>query len=183
MIDVPGWLYPEEGPLLAEWGSRSTGILVEIGSFAGKSTLWIASKAQHQVVSIDPHTGNEEMQKGRECFMPEAWDEEDQVVDSLPLLRRNLRHGGATNVTIICATSDTVAEWWNAPIGFLFIDGNHGPQVQTDYRNWAKHLTEDGILAFHDTAIPAIAEACRMATADGWNERLVVQDCLRIFTR
>jgi predicted O-methyltransferase YrrM len=164
-------------------GHNDLGLAVEIGSFAGKSTVCIADAVDH-LVSIDPHHGNPEMQKGRECFVAEAWDEADGVVDSLPLLRRTLRRAGLEHkVTCIAALSTEVAAWWSAPIGFLFIDGDHGPGVADDYRDWSPHLTDDAVLALHDTAIPAVAEVCAQALRDGWQLVDNIGNCLRVFTR
>ena len=84
---------------------------------------------------------------------------------------------------MICAPSTQVVGWWTTPIGFLFIDGDHGPQAEHDYLAWSGFLMDGAVLAFHDTAIPPITRACRRATEDGWQERQVVEDCLRVLTR
>ena len=177
---TPGWLLDGEAEMLHHY---ARGLAVEIGSFAGKSTVAIAAAADH-VVSIDPHHGNPEMQQGRECFIPEAYDEADGVVDSLPLLRRTLRRAGvADKVTCIAALSGEVAKWWAAPIDFLFIDGDHGDGVKDDYRNWSPFLADGAVLAFHDTDVPAVAGAVSMAVADGWTLADQVGGCLRVYVR
>lgn len=180
---TPGWLLDGEAEALHRWAAESTGLAVEIGSFAGKSTVCIASAVDH-LISIDPHHGNPEMQPGNDCFVPEAFDEADQVIDSLPLLRRTLRRAGVDRrVTCIAAYSSDVAKWWSAPIGFLFVDGDHGPAVKMDYLQWSQHLTEDGILALHDTDVPHVASVVAQATADGWEQVENIGNCLRVFRR
>lgn len=182
--NAPGYMYDDELPRLQHWASTSPGPLVEIGSFAGKSLLWIASEAQHPVISIDPHRGNPEMYPGGDCFIAEAWDETAGMVDSLPLLRRTLEDSGmAHKVTLIAAPSSQVAGWWSTPIGFLFIDGDHGEAAQHDYRAWSPHLMGDGVLCFHDTGIPTVGEAVRLAEVDGWKVAETVHDCLKVMTR
>lgn len=163
--NTPGWLHPGEGEMLAKYAQDR--FCVEIGSYCGKSTLWIASTALH-VVSIDPHRGNPEMAPGRECHHPDVWDDEIGAVDSTPALRRTLRRSGLEpKVSVVAAPSGTVAGWWNQHIGFLFIDGSHdAPDPVLDFNDWHSHV--NGFIAFHDTPIPAVADACRAALAAGW---------------
>jgi predicted O-methyltransferase YrrM len=177
-----GYLHPGEGEALAEWAARSPGPIVEIGSYCGKSTLWLAQGSQ-PVISVDHHRGNPEMQKGRECFHEAVWDEETQAVDSAPEIRRTLHRAGLEHrVTVIAAPSEQVAAWWTTPIGMLFIDGDHF-DTPHDYAMWSPWLLPDSILAFHDTAIHEIHATIGTAIADGWVERQVVHDCLKVLTR
>jgi hypothetical protein len=182
--NAAGYLYDDEGPELARWAATSPGVLVEIGSFAGKSTVWIASEAQHPVVSIDPHRGNPEMHPGGDCFIAEAWDEKNERVDSFPLLRTTLEDSELDEkVTVIVAPSGRVASWWSTPVGFLFIDGDHGVGVVEDYLAWSPFLMGDGVLCFHDTAINFVQVAVGLAEEDGWVTRVTVNDCLKVMTR
>lgn len=177
---APGWLLDGEAEMLHHYAH---GFAVEIGSFAGKSTVCIADAADH-LVSIDPHHGNPEMQPGADCFVPEAWNEQDGVVDSLPLLRHTLRLAGVEHkVTCIAAFSTEVAKWWDAPIDFLFIDGDHGPGVLDDYADWSPFLADGAALAFHDTAIGHVATACQNAVRDGWKLADEVGGCLKVYVR
>jgi len=177
---APGWLLDGEAEMLHHYAH---GFAVEIGSFAGKSTVCIADAADH-LVSIDPHHGNPEMQPGNDCFVPEAWDDADGVLDSLPLLRRTLRKAGVEHkVTCVAAFSTEVAKWWDAPIDFLFIDGDHGPAVAHDYADWSPFLTDGAVLAFHDTAVTHVAKTVQAAEADGWQVAAQVGGCLKVLTR
>ena len=60
--DIGGWLTPKEGRLLYDLARRCTGrgVIVEIGSWKGKSTIWLASGSRRgagvMVHPIDPHT-------------------------------------------------------------------------------------------------------------------------------
>ena len=67
--DVDGWLIEGEGKLFYHTARRCTGegAIVEIGSWKGKSTIWLGkgSKAGNGVrtYAIDPHTGSPEHQE------------------------------------------------------------------------------------------------------------------------
>jgi predicted O-methyltransferase YrrM len=62
--DVPGWLTDAEGELLFNLAKSCSGkgVIVEIGSWKGKSTIWMArgSQAGHgvKIYAIDPHEGD-----------------------------------------------------------------------------------------------------------------------------
>ncbi|MFC4765797.1 class I SAM-dependent methyltransferase [Effusibacillus consociatus] len=54
-------------------------------------------------------------------------------------------------VTSIVGYSYEVVKNWNAPIGLLFIDGDHYyDSVRKDYELWAPFIAEGGWIAFHD---------------------------------
>src|SRR2546425_13048693 len=63
---IDGWLADHEGRLLYELARRCTGrgVIVEIGSWKGRSTIWLASGSKAgaavPVHAIDPHTGSPE---------------------------------------------------------------------------------------------------------------------------
>ena len=44
-----------------------------------------------------------------------------------------------------------MAAHWTTPLGFLFIDGGHGPEpAHRDYESWVPHVVVGGTLAIHD---------------------------------
>lgn len=184
--ETKGFLHPGEGDALHKWALQSQGPLVEIGSYCGKSTLWIASAAVQigqPVISIDWHRGNPEMRPGNDCHDPEVWDADIGATDTIPHLRRTMWLAGLERtVSMICATSNQTAEWWHTPIGFLFIDADHGTQAIDDYLNWKRHLTD--LLLFHDAdgPIASIMEACDLAETDGWELAEQVMS-LRVYRR
>jgi len=67
---VDGWLLDIEGELLYDLAKncKGNGVIVEIGSWTGKSTIWLGkgSKAGNKVkvYAIDPHTGSSEQKNG-----------------------------------------------------------------------------------------------------------------------
>ena len=179
-----GWLLPGEGAMLAHYAAAAPGPIVEIGSYCGKSTIWIGDAAQHQVISIDPHYGNPEMAPGQDCHHPEVWDDTLGSINTVNALRSTLRSAGLEqNVAVVCAKSLAVAEWWTTPLGMVFIDGDHGPAAIDDFHAWQGHIMDDGYLAFHDTVVPGVAVAVEQAKDAGWIELDSVDSCLRVFSR
>jgi predicted O-methyltransferase YrrM len=63
--DVEGWLSDRQGRALFDAAAKATGggAIVEIGSWKGRSTTWLASGARlagQRVYAIDPHRGSRE---------------------------------------------------------------------------------------------------------------------------
>ncbi|GIV15309.1 MAG: hypothetical protein KatS3mg022_0744 [Armatimonadota bacterium] len=144
---VEGWLTVEEGELLYRLAQACAGkgVIVEIGSFKGKSTIWLAkgslAGAGAKVVAIDPHTGSVEHRRG------------DQPVWTYTEFLANLRRAGVEEVvTPIVATSAEAAERFDQPVELLFIDGDHRYEmVRQDFDLWFPKLLEGGYLLMHDT--------------------------------
>ena len=85
--DVKGFLPENEAAQLADWAREgaSLGPLLEIGSYCGLSTLWLAEVARESntvVFAVDHHRGSEEHQVG-EFFHDEALTDEAGRFDSL----------------------------------------------------------------------------------------------------
>ena len=74
---IDGWLGKREGAYLYALAKRSVtpGVIGEIGSWKGKSTVWLAKDLEYvkvpEIFAIDPHVG------GRTCstFLPkpDSW--------------------------------------------------------------------------------------------------------------
>jgi predicted O-methyltransferase YrrM len=66
---IEGWLSDSEGEFLykSARGVSGRGVIVGIGSFKGKSTIWLAKGSKDgdraKVYAIDPHTGSSEHRK------------------------------------------------------------------------------------------------------------------------
>tara|TARA_R110002072_G_scaffold34089_6_gene102418 strand:+ start:724 stop:1329 length:606 start_codon:yes stop_codon:yes gene_type:complete len=155
--DVKGFLEEDEGEALAR-AARSVGHLgpiVEIGSYCGKSSLYLGPAARDagtHLFSIDHHRGSEEHQKGEGYHDPELYDAEAGVFDTLPAFRRTLRLAGLEDCVIaVVGKSADVARWWTTPAAMVFIDGGHSmPAAQADYDGWAPRVAPGGLLAIHD---------------------------------
>ena len=152
-----GFMPPEEGRALYETALAYAGAgpIGEIGSYCGKSTIYLAAAAAEtgqKVITVDHHRGSEEIQPGWEHHDPEVVDARTGRMDTLPFLRAALSGAGLEeHVIAIVGTSAEVARIWRTPLGMLFIDGGHGEaSVIADYEGWAPWVAAGGALAFHD---------------------------------
>ncbi len=152
-----GFMPAAEGRALydaaAEYCRR--GPVLEIGSYCGKSTIYLAaaaSAAGQLVVTVDHHRGSEEHQPGWEYHDPGLVDAATGRLDTLPRLRATLAAAGVEDhVVVVVGRSADVAGLWRAPLGMVFIDGGHTEQAAvTDYEGWAPWVAPGGVLAIHD---------------------------------
>lgn len=127
---------------------KRAGRIVEIGSFKGKSTCWMAKALQiagsnEKIVAIDPHINTH-----NPGVVPTH--KEDSSYDAF---LNNLKNCGVTQYAEpIKQTSKDAAKNWNQPIKLLFIDGSHlYNDVMLDLRFWEPHLNIGGIIVMHDT--------------------------------
>ncbi|MEE2566978.1 class I SAM-dependent methyltransferase [Hyphobacterium sp. Y6023] len=155
--DVKGFLAPDEGEALATHARESgaLGPIVEIGSYCGKSALYLgpaAREAGTHLFSVDHHSGSEEHQPGEGYHDPDLFDAGAGRVDTLPSFRRTLRLAGLDDCVIpVVGRSADVARHWSTPCGLVFIDGGHSMEAaQADYDGWSPHVAPGGILAIHD---------------------------------
>ncbi|MCI0690081.1 MAG: class I SAM-dependent methyltransferase, partial [Sporichthyaceae bacterium] len=154
---APGFMPPEEGLALYAAGVRAAplGPLLEIGTYCGKSTIYLAAAAREHdtiVVTIDHHHGSEEHQPGWEYHDPGLVNPATGRVDTLPALRLTLHTAGVEDVVVaVVGRSATVARLWSTPVGLVFVDGGHTEQAAwQDYHGWARHVLPGGLLAIHD---------------------------------
>ncbi len=154
---VKGFLDAEEGAALydAALAAAARGPLLEIGSYCGKSAVYVGTAARDAgsvLFTVDHHRGSEEMQPGWEHHDPATWDKRGKMMESLPFLRDTLRRAKLEeSVVAIVGRSATIARYWTTPLGFLFIDGGHAmAEAEADYRGWTPHVAPGGTLAIHD---------------------------------
>jgi predicted O-methyltransferase YrrM len=153
---VPGFMPVEEGLALYAAAHRAPpGPLVEIGSYCGKSAVYLGTAAAERsqlLVTVDHHRGSEENQPGWPYHDPSLVDPRVGRLDTLPRLRTTLTEAGLEeHVLAVVGRSAALAALWSAPIALLFIDGGHTePAAQADYDGWARHIAPGGLLAIHD---------------------------------
>jgi MMP 1-O-methyltransferase len=141
---MPGMLTPAEVDCLFQLGqfNQRQGVIVEIGSWKGKSTVALArgsAKNTHEkIYAIDPHS-----------ILPEERYSEDTKGE---FLANVARAGVKDQVVPMIMTSQEAARGWNRPIRLLWIDGDHRYEpAKLDFTPWEPFLVEGGILALHDT--------------------------------
>lgn len=128
---------------------------LEIGSYCGKSALYLgyAAKVQDGVLyALDHHRGSEENQAGWEHHEPDLVDAEIGVMDTLPIFRRTVFDAGLEGTVVaLVGESTTVAQHWSTPLSLLFIDGGHGEEpAHADYEQWVPMIEVGGLLLIHD---------------------------------
>ena len=154
---VKGFIDHNEGICLYNYALNSSkkGPILEIGSYCGKSTIYIATAAKKYsgcVYSVDHHTGSEENQVGWEYHDIELFDEETGRINSFPEFMRNLRKADLLDTVIpIVSESSLVSRNWKIPLSMVFIDGGHTMKAAfNDFNNWKDKIVKGGILAIHD---------------------------------
>jgi predicted O-methyltransferase YrrM len=157
-----GFMPPDEGEALhdaaaslAETAAGDPGPLLEIGSYCGKSTVYLGAAALQLgsvLFALDHHRGSEENQAGWEHHDPDIVDPELEKLDTLPRFRRTIHDAGLEGTVVaLIGDSPTVGRYWTIPVGFLFIDGGHGAEpAHLDYEIWTPHVRVGGLLAIHD---------------------------------
>lgn len=151
--DVAGLIPNELGEVLAELAAKvpSDQAIVEIGSFKGKSTCYLAAGAARgnhaHVFAVDPwsSTGNV---TGRFGFAEPSTEQ---------AFHENIAAAGFTDrVTALKGFSRDVAATWKGPkIGLLYIDGDHSAKsVNDDFQAWRSHLVAGATVAFDDWDTP-----------------------------
>ncbi len=156
---IKGFMPHEEGLALYQAATEVArcGPLVEIGSYCGKSAVYLGAGAAQVggvLVTIDHHRGSEEMQVGWEHHDPELVDRRTGRMDSLPLLRRTIERAGLEDTILaIVGDSVTVAASWSSA-ALVFIDGGHGEtSAHADYQAWSPKVIPGGLLAIHDVFV------------------------------
>ena len=146
-----------EGLILFEAAGRYAcrGPVLEIGSYCGKSTIYLAAGARQGgqvVITVDHHRGSEEHQPGWEYHDPRLVDAGTGRLDTLPRLRATLAAAGLEDdVVVVVGRSARVARLWRTPLGMVFIDGGHTDAAAVaDYEGWAPWVAPGGVLAIHD---------------------------------
>jgi predicted O-methyltransferase YrrM len=181
--DAKGFMPPDEAEALydAAWAMAPQGVILEVGTYCGKSATWLGAAAKDRsgrVVTVDHHRGSEENQAGWEHHDASLLDPRTGLIDTLPFFRNTMHAAGLEDVvTAVIGTSTAVASLWSTPLAMLFIDGGHAEEhAQNDYSRWAGFVMTQGVLAIHDV-FPDPADGgqapyhvYQRAITDGFNE-------------
>lgn len=152
-----GFMPEDEGMALYKAGLMAAefGPLLEIGSFCGKSAIYLGAAAGEKdavLFSVDHHKGSEEHQRGEEYFDERLVDPETGAINTLPIFQRTIIKAGLENsVVAVLGDSAEIAARWTRRLGLVFIDGGHSEEAVTaDYEGWAPHIRVGGFLLIHD---------------------------------
>ena len=160
-----GFMPPDEGLALYEAAAASPGPFLEVGSYCGKSAVYLGAAASATgtvLFTVDHHRGSEENQAGWEHHEADLVDPASGKMDTLPVFRRTIHDAGLEDVVVaVVGDSPLVAAAWSTDVSFLFIDGGHGHEpAHRDYEEWVPRLLLGGILAIHDV-FPSPADGGR----------------------
>lgn len=187
---LEGLISAEVGELLHNRAGvvPASNAIVELGSYKGKSTAYLARGAM---------IGNK-----APVLAVDAWSEEvsawrNRVLERLPsatyreFLDQLKRAGVQKQVTPVRSMTTLAAEMWGEsigngnPVGLLYIDGDHHfDAVLADYRAWRPHLAEDALVIFDDydtetnpgvlAAVTALAETGEIINVEKHAGRLAL---------
>jgi MMP 1-O-methyltransferase len=154
-FSIPGWLGREEGLALAHacYALAPNAVVVEIGSFLGKSAILLAgARKTHgsgKVHCIDPFDAS------GDAFSTPVYRMIADA-DARPMRHRfqaNIARAGLTGwVEVHEGTAASVAEGWTEPIDMLFLDGDQSPDgARLAYDLWAPLLKTGGVIALHNS--------------------------------
>jgi predicted O-methyltransferase YrrM len=140
-----GWLERDEALFLHELAKfvDPECVIVEIGSYEGKSTVALSSGSKPSVITIavDPHTGDiSEVASG-------------EIVDTYSQYVSNIANAGFSNKIITKRMHSVTAakEHEGKSIGLLFVDGWHSTEaVIADIDSWIPFLSSNAIIVFDD---------------------------------
>jgi len=143
--EIDGRLSDSEGELLYNLakGVPSGQAIVELGSWKGRSTVWLAKGTEagqrNKVHSIDPHSGSKtHISEGE--------------TNTYPAFINNLTKAGVQDIVVpLVKTSAEAVKRWREGIGLLWIDATHEYEdVKRDFLSWEPHLLPGARVAFHD---------------------------------
>jgi len=121
--------------------STGRGAIVEIGSWKGRSTVWLGHGARSRglkVYAIDPHRHSRE----------------DPGARTLDEFLTNLDRAGIRDaVEPLVMTSAEGAGVISSPVELLFVDGDHSVEgSRSDAQLWLPRVMVGGTVMFHDVA-------------------------------
>lgn len=186
---LEGLISYEVGELLHNYAATipASNAIVELGSYKGKSTAYLARGAK--------------IGYGAPVFAVDAWSEEvsawrNRVLSRLPsatyrqFLDQITRAGVKDQVTPLRSMTTLAAEMWadmdgGQSVGLLYIDGDHHfDAVLADYRAWHPHLAPGALIVFDDydtennpgvlAAVSALTECGEIANVEKHAGRLAL---------
>ena len=135
---LKGWMPKEDCRMLNEYVSQiKNGLIVEIGSFMGRSTLTMTlSSPTSKIISIDPYL---------------TVHSSSGETDPLSVRDRCIEAMAGQNWKLKQTKSETVGRTWIDLIDFLLIDGDHHIKaLKQDIELFVPHVKKGCWVFFHD---------------------------------
>lgn len=140
---IEGWLSEAQGRALHHAAATASGrgAIIEIGSWKGRSTAWLAHGARERglrVVAVDPHEHSRE----------------DPQARTFQAFQENLQRAGVLDAVDPLVMSSTEAvRFVTRPVEVLFVDGDHSVEgARRDAGLWLPRVMDGGTVLFHDVA-------------------------------
>lgn len=146
--EIDGWLTPEEALALYRQALLvpRDGIIVEIGSWKGKSTYCLAKGLKKgKIYTIDPFDASGE-EASAKIYANNKGDK--SLIDQF---KENMSSRGV--IDKICINIGYSSQYLNSfpSINLLFIDGDHSVEgCNYDFDNFSSYVVSGGYIVFHD---------------------------------
>ena len=152
---IDGFLLPSNVRELYKIAGEVSGdgaLCVEIGSWVGKSSIVIAKGLAAgdggRLHCIDPFNAAGD-ERSRERYAARFGSRQP---DLERLFRTNVKRFRVSDrIVVQKGYSHDLVSSWQAPIDFLFLDGDHSYEaVLRDFSDWTPFVKEGGVVAMHD---------------------------------
>ena len=127
ITEIKGFLADDEAEALYLHAQQSSnlGPIFEIGSYCGKSTIYLgaAVKANNGIVfALDHHRGSEEHQLGEEYHDGELYDSSVELMDTFKEFRKNMRAADLEDTVVpVVSSSLTASRHWSTTLCWIAI--------------------------------------------------------------
>jgi SAM-dependent methyltransferase len=162
---VPGWMTRPELEVVAAAAAAvpENGLIVEIGSFAGRSSVhWAAnSHPSVEIYCIDP------FDYVLDDYSYEHMQGDRTNVRGRPSGELFIEHTEAWAERLVPLAQLSPPPSWDRPADVIFVDGDHTAEgVRRDLEFWIDHLKPSGRLLGHDWDDPRVREAVEAFAAE-----------------
>ena len=159
---IPGWFnYSETYDIIVDQ-IKDDGKIIEIGSFLGRSThylatsLFNANKTNVKIYSVDTFEGSSEHSNL------------DLSKDFSSTFKNNLEFFIERGMVIVCQgrsdDSKILENFKDNSIDYIMVDGAHEYEpVMDDIENWWPKLKTDGVMFGDDYSLAAVSEAVQVS--------------------
>ena len=157
LAELDGLIGRDVGEVLYDYATavESDRAIVELGSYRGKSTCYLATGAKEArggsgptVYAVD--AWSEEVSKWRKSVMAEL--PSPVFADFMAqIVKAEIEDIVIPVQTLSVSAAESYA---GAPVALLYIDGDHHKEAAlADFRAWRRHLTEDAVVIFDDYGV------------------------------
>jgi predicted O-methyltransferase YrrM len=170
-LDIPGFMSVRDLEVLEHLAQRvpENGIIVEVGSFMGRSS-WALAKSCDKTVNVicvdawPPYTFNNEDLKKLSAY-------QEGMEFDISHFRKNI--SDCPNIEVMEGCSTEIPWEKERLIDLIFIDGDHeSPGVNNDLECWFERLKPDGIFSGHDFNVGVFPDVCKAVIEKSEKENL-----------